>query len=138
MLLMRIIVPVLVVGLMSVSAGVAFGDSDGDGGNATTTEDGLDPNATSSDPGLDPNATSSDPGLDPNATSSDPGLDPNATSTDDGTGGDGERRKAFVGVISGFATSTVGYSITLTQKGTGEPVCRRTGNRRIHCRKRSS
>lgn len=39
----------------------------------------------------------------------------------------GQRRKAFVGVISGFATATVGTttvvtSVTLTKKGTGEPV----------------
>ena len=52
MLLMRIIVPLLVVGLMSVSAGVAFGDSHGDGGNATSTDPGLDPNATSTVPSL--------------------------------------------------------------------------------------
>jgi hypothetical protein len=50
-----------------------------------------------------------------------------ATSTDDGTDGDGEKRKAFVGIISWLATSTVGtttvYSgITLTQNGTEESV----------------
>ncbi len=97
--MMRIMVPLLVVGLMSVSAGVAFGDSHGDGGNATSTDDGL-------------------------ATSTDDGL---ATSTDDGTDGEGEKRQAFVGIISWLATSTVGtttvYSgITLTQKGTEESV----------------
>lgn len=47
---------------------------------------------------------------------------------DDGDNdGDGERRKAVVGVISGFATSTVGTttvvtSVTLTKKGTEELV----------------
>ena len=85
MLLMRIIVPLLVVGLMSVSAGVAFGDSHGDGGNATSTDDGL---ATSTDDGL---ATSTDDGL---ATSTDDGL---ATSTDDGL--DDPQRRSFPGTV---------------------------------------
>ena len=132
MLLMRIIVPLLVVGLMSVSAGVAFGESHGDGGNATSTDPGLDPNATSTDPGLDPNATSSDPGLDPNATSTDPGLDPNATSTDPGLDpnatstdpsvvegdGDGYKRKSFPGVVHYLGNDMV----TVDKNGTGEYV----------------
>ena len=132
MLLMRIIVPLLVVGLMSVSAGVAFGDSHGDGGNATSTDPGLDPNATSTDPGLDPNATSTDPGLDPNATSTDPGLDPNATSTDPGLDpnatstvpslpdedGNGYKRKSFPGVVHYYGNDMV----TVDKNGAGEYV----------------
>ncbi len=112
MLLMRIIVPMLVIGLMSVSAGVAFGESHGDGGNATSTEDGLDGNATTTEDGLDGNATTTEDG-----------LDGNATTTEDGTG----KRKGLVGLISGFATTTVGTStvvsgVTLIKNGTNELI----------------
>ena len=96
MLLMRIIVPLLVVGLMSVSAGVAFGDSHGGGGNATSTDDGL---ATSTDPGLDPNATSTDPGL------------------PDGDG-NGYKRRSFPGVVHYYGDDMV----TVDKNGTGDYV----------------
>ena len=93
---MRIIVPLLVVGLMSVSAGVAFGDSHGGGGNATFTDDGL---ATSTDPGLDPNATSTDPGL------------------PDGDG-NGYKRRSFPGVVHYYGDDMV----TVDKNGTGDYV----------------
>ena len=111
MWLMRIIVPLLVIGLMSVSAGVAFGDSHGDGGNATSTDDGM---AASTDDGM---ATSTDDGI---ATSTEDGI---ATSTEDGT----EKREGYAGLISGLATTTVGTStvvtgVTLTKNGTNELI----------------
>ena len=95
---------------MTLWMGVAFADSHGADGNATSTDSGLD----------DSNATSTDPNLD----------DLNATSTDSieiAAEEDDTRRKGFVGLISGFATTTVGTTtvvtgVTLTQKGTDEPV----------------
>ena len=142
--MMRIIVPLLVIGLMSVSAGVAFGDSHGDGGNATSTDDGM---ATSTDDGLatstdDGMATSTDDGM---ATSTDDGLatstdDGLATSTDDGLAtstdpglvegdGDGYKGKSFPGVVRylGDEMVTIGKddsdeTVTLAGGDSGETV----------------
>jgi hypothetical protein len=99
---------------------VAFGDSHGDGGNATSTDDGM---ATSTDDGM---ATSTDDGM---ATSTDDGM---ATSTDDGTATStdpGLVGKSFPGMVHYLEDGmvTIGQddsdeTVTLAGSGSGETV----------------